>query len=243
MIEAPDSLASDVVELLNEALEWRLIGLLFERPRESWTVEVRELIPSCHDAGLTDAALRSRDTTEESYLAFLGPAGLVSPREAGYRRTTDPAQVLSEICAFHRAFAFESVREDPVDHIAVLAGFVGWLRLKEAFARANSDLESAEITRAAAERFVENHITSWAEPLATKLEAHDAGPLALAARALAVRVGAPARQVEGDWVPVGLGVEGCTLSCASEASGEEEAGELPPEFTAGLPYEIAHGPD
>lgn len=228
-------------ELLAEASDWRLIGLLLERPREDWWKQVAELAAASADAVLREAGELAREANELTYIGLLGPGGPVSPRESGYRRTGDPARTLSEIRAFHAAFFFEPEREDPVDHVSVLCAFVGWMRLKEAFAVANDDREAAEVTRAAADRFVREHLAPCGEPMVERLDAFESGHLVLAARALAARTGPRPKDAEGDWVPHGLGVDQASMTCGlGESSGEEPEGEveLPPEFTAGLPREV-----
>lgn len=55
---------------------------------------------------------------------MLGPGGLASPREVAYRGMGDPGQILSDILAFHEAFAFRPEAEEPPDHVAVEAGFL-----------------------------------------------------------------------------------------------------------------------
>ncbi|MBI5363230.1 MAG: molecular chaperone TorD family protein [Planctomycetes bacterium] len=241
MSAQPCTIEPRAAELLGEAADWRLIGLLFERPREGWKKTVAELAAACTDPLLREAGELAREAEEGRYLAFLGPGGALSPRESGYRRTADPARTLSEIRIFHAAFAFEPEREDPVDHMSVLCAFVGWMRLKEAYAVADDDRESAEITRAAADRFVREHLAPCAGPLAERLEQFECGQLLPAARALLARAGARPKNFEGDWVPEGLGVEDCSMSCGlAGGSGEEPEGEqeLPPEFTAGLPRDL-----
>ena len=232
------ALAPDGAQLLREAQEWRLLELLFQRPRAQWREEVAELAQDCADPTLNEAGASAQDADEGEYLAFFGPGGIVSPRDPGYRRPSAPAQALSEISAFHAAFAFQPAVEDPIDHVSVMCGFVGWLRLKQAFALSIGDLESADVTREAAQRFVRTHLTPCAEPLALRLTELEAGHLALAASALLARTGPRPKDVEGDWVPSGLGVEDCSLTCglAGHSGGDAEGSEeLPPEFTAGLP--------
>lgn len=238
---SPCTIEPRAAELLAEASDWRLLGLLFERPRGAWWTTVAELAAASTDELLRGAGELARAGDELLYLGLLGPGGPVSPREAGYRRTSDPARSLSEIRAFHAAFAFEPEREDPIDHVGVLCAFVGWMRLKEAFAVANDDREAVEITRAAADRFVREHLAPCAEPLLARLEAFDCGYLVPAARALVARTGPRPKDAEGDWVPQGLGVDDPSMTCGlGESSGEEPDGdqELPPEFTAGLPRDV-----
>jgi hypothetical protein len=104
----------------------------------------------------------------------------VSPREVAQRPASDPGQVLAELRAFYDAFAFHPRSEEPIDHAAFEAGFVGYLRLKQAFARARADGEAERTAAEAADAFLARHLALLAEPLARGLEQADAGYLALA---------------------------------------------------------------
>jgi hypothetical protein len=174
---------------LHQAAAWRLQGLLFERPREGWAKEVATLAREVRDEDLRAAAQTAQSADEGQYLAFLGP-GAVSPREAAYRSFADPAAILSELVTFHRAFAFQPRAEDPLDHVAVEAAFVGYLSLKHAAALAEERGEAAALAAEAREAFIERHLHPMAGPLARRLEAVDAPEwLLLASRALVNRVG------------------------------------------------------
>lgn len=183
------------------AARWRLLGLLLERPRPGWAREAEALAREAGDPLLGEAALAARDASEGGYLALLGPGGAVSPREVAYRGAEEPGALLADIAAFHRAFAFAPSSEDPIDHVAVLAGFVGYLRLKEAFALARGDAAAAETTRAAAGRFLDEHVRSVAEPFARGLEEAGAGTtlphVLLAARAALEELGPAAARAMG----------------------------------------------
>lgn len=191
-----------VVDALGRAADWRLLGLLLERPRAGWLDEVRALAEASRDAGLRDAAARAADATEAAYLALIGPGGLASPREAAYVGWRDPAWLLAEVARFYDAFAFQPRAEDPFDHVAVEVGFVAYLFLKEAFALEAGDAEAVEATVAARERFVAEHVATIAGALVERLAPAAETPLACAARELAARVPPPPAPVvpapEGD---------------------------------------------
>ena len=205
-----------VQEHLGEATAWRLLGLLFERPREGWRQEVESLRPAVCDADIAAAVEAAREeATEGLYLAVLGPGGVASPREVAYRGMGDPGQILSDILAFHEAFAFCPEAEEPPDHVAVEAGFLGYLCLKQAFARMRGHEDEAEIAAQAAARFCEEHLSSLAWPLADRLEKTEVQYLALAARALARRTG-PRRdaQLTGN-SPLQM-CDDCLLDCGEK---------------------------
>ena len=225
---------------LQDAHDWRLIGLCLERPRAATRRHVSELAANSDDPLLRRAGENIASAEEGDYLALFGPGGVVSPRESGWRRTGDPARSIAAIRAFHAAFDYRGEHEDPIDHLAVLCGFAAWLCFKQAYAIAGDQKEAAEITREALERLVREHIAPCAEPFAARSAELGAEPWLAAAQALVARAGPRPKNVEGDWVPHGLGVEDCSLTCGLAGAGAEgtdasEEAELPPEFTAGLP--------
>src|SRR5574341_155160 len=175
-----------VQELLGEAATWRLLGLLFERPREGWWHELEKLSRELGGPAINAAAeAASEEANEGLYLALLGPGGPVSLREVAYRGMEDPGRILADISAFYEAFAFQPETEEAPDHLAVEAGFLGYLCLKEAYARARGNEEEAEVAAQAAHRFREEHLASFTWPIAERLEQAGVRYLSLAASALA----------------------------------------------------------
>jgi len=177
---------SDAQALVAEAAEWRLIALLLERPRTGWHAEVAALAREVRERALSDAAEAARNATEGEYLRLLGP-GRISPREVSYRTFEDPGRILADLAATYAAFAFQPRAEEPVDHLALEAGFIGYLLLKEAFAVARGDAEAASTTAAARRDFLSAHLTA-ARPFAQRLAAAGHSYLASSSRALAARV-------------------------------------------------------
>lgn len=188
-------------DALREAVRWRLLGLLFERPRAGWAEEIEALARGTGDERLTAAAAAARGVSEGAYQAALGPGAPVSPREVAHRRREDPSAILAELKAFHESFAFVPRAEDPLDHVAVEVGFAGYLRLKEAYARARGDDCAAETCRLAFERFCERHLRFVAEPLAEYLDGSPVPHAALAARMLFETVGPSPAGPDGALLP------------------------------------------
>ena len=217
-------------ELLRQAQDWRLLGLLFERPRRDWWQEIAELADSTRDEDLRAAAAATVGAGQGAYLALLGPGGVLPSREAGYRRTSDPGQVLFEIQTAYEAFAYRPVAEDPPDHVAVEAGFIGWLCLKQAYALASGDTAAAEIAADAARTFQKRHLAAMAEPMSVRLELVESGYLLLAAKALLARVGERPKDLEGYWAPDGLAATNCASACGAWAGEEEPGADVPPEL-------------
>jgi TorA maturation chaperone TorD len=168
-----------------DALNWRLIGLLLERPRSGWIEEAEALAAETRDRQLREAVRAARGATEGTYLSLFAEGGFVSPRETTWRHREDPGQILADIAGFYEAFAFRPRAEDPLDHIAVEAGFMGYLCLKEARALAHSDAESAETTASARRRFIADHLSHFAEEWADRVSATGVPHLSAAAQAIA----------------------------------------------------------
>lgn len=174
---------------IQAAAQWRLLSLLFERPRAGWLEEIAGLAQEVSDEELRQAAAAAQEASAAEYLAILGPGGPVSPREVGYRGMHDPGHVLSDIAAFHTAFDFRARAEDPIDHVAVESGFAGYLSLKLAYAEMEADAEAAATTTAALTHFLESHLRYLAAPFAQRVRALGPKHVALAAEALVKRTG------------------------------------------------------
>jgi nitrate reductase assembly molybdenum cofactor insertion protein NarJ len=183
-----------VDRLLREAAEWRLIGLLFEYPRAGWSDEVAALASQVSDAALLAAAAEAGSHGGGPYLATLGPGGAVPPREVGYR-LEDPGRILAELLAAYAAFGYRPDLSEPPDHVAMEAGFVGYLKFKEAFALARDAQEEAGLAAEAERAFLAEHLAVMAERLARRLAVAGPRVLALAGEALLHRVRPPAQPV------------------------------------------------
>ena len=177
--------------LIAQAAEWRFIGLLLERPRGGWHTDVAMLggeLPRPEPRSLVATA---RSATEGDYLRLLGPGGLVSPREVAYQPFADPGQLLAEVAACYDAFAFRPNIEESVDHIAAEVAFVGYLLLKEAFARARGDTAAAETTAGARHAFIDAHLARFASSFTQRLETTGWSYLLATARSLRASLPAP----------------------------------------------------
>jgi hypothetical protein len=176
---------------LASAAEWRLMGLLLERPHADWRHLVGRLGEEVSDRDLRRAVETVGDASEGFYLALLGPGGDVPSRLVGYRRFSDPGWVLSDLARFYDAFAFRAESEDPPDHVAVALQFVSYLFLKEAFARGCGDTDAMAVTVSARDRFIEEHLQPVVHPLANRLAPIAPEYLVMTTRALAARVAVP----------------------------------------------------
>lgn len=178
--------------LVRQAAEWRLIGRLFECPAATWRDDIVALARDTDDPLLGSAVAHALEEAGEGlYHSTFGPGGPAPPREVSYVKVVQLGYLLSELTAFYDAFAYRPVTRESPDHVSVEAGFVGYLRLKEAYAVTRGDEEQAAVTADAAATFMREHLAAIAEPLAATLDASGLAYLAEAARALATRVGPP----------------------------------------------------
>jgi nitrate reductase assembly molybdenum cofactor insertion protein NarJ len=177
--------------LVQQAAEWRLISLLFECPSEHhWHEQVAALGDSVEDPVLRQAAEAARlEASEGLYHSTFGPGGPAPAREVSYHDNVQLGYLMSELVHYYQAFAYAPKTEEAEDHISVEAGFVAYLRLKEAYALAVEDAESAAVTASAAKQFLEDHLSRMAQPLAASLCESGIPYLAGAAEALFARVG------------------------------------------------------
>lgn len=176
--------------LVKQAAEWRLIGLLFECPGGTRRDDLVALARDVDDPLLGSAVSHALEEASEGlYHSTFGPGGPAPPREVTYVNAVQPGYLLSELAAFYDAFAYRPVTRESPDHVSVEAGFVGYLRLKEAYAMTRGDDDQAAVTAEAAATFIREHLAVLAEPLAATLDASGVAYLADAARALASRVG------------------------------------------------------
>lgn len=175
----------DENKLLREAAQWRMTALLFECPSDEWKREVANLASEVGNKDLKMAADHAQSEGSEGlYHATFGPGGPAPPREVTYRSWVQPGYLLAELSAFYDAFAYKPKTPDVPDHVAVEAGFIAYLKLKTAFATAGGDTEAATVSAEAAEKFVSDHITKYAEKLAASLEFSGIKYLALAGKSL-----------------------------------------------------------
>ena len=149
--------------LISQAAAWRLASLLLERPRSQWLKDIAQLAVEVNEQKLRHSAETAKEATEELYQRLFGPGGAISPREVSYCGMEDPGQVMAQLANFYEAFSFTPRREESIDHIAVEAGFVGYMLLKEAYAQMQGDSESGDITKEARERFINEHLQRCAK--------------------------------------------------------------------------------
>jgi len=202
-------------QLLGEAAEWRLLGLLFECPLPNWREQMDALAAEVVDADLKAAAEAARlEASEGLYHSIFGPGGPAPGREISYRDWAQPGYLLSELTGYYDAFAYQPAILEAPDHVSVETGFIAYLRLKEAYARTGSDDEHAAVTSEAAQQFITEHLSAMTEPLARSLEHSGVEYLALAGKALLARVGSPREKPFRQNLPVLSADEDSEFACA-----------------------------
>lgn len=186
-------------ELLQEAARWHLTGLLLQCPDDDWSDRLASLAEESDDAELSravDAALR--EVSAGAYHSAFGPGGPAAPREVSHRDAVVPGAFLSDLCGFYEAFAYRPPEHETPDHIAAEVGFLGYLRLKEAYARACGEEEQARIVACAAARFVEEHLALLAHRFAESVKKSGVEYLEIIARTLQSRIDPPPEEPGGD---------------------------------------------
>lgn len=195
MNEQPALDASPFPDLLRESAQWRLLGLLFEPPQAGWREELKSLAAEVGDELLAACAQQAQQEADSGlYHSTFGPGGPACPREVSHRLTLVPGALLSELEAYYAGFGYRPICPEAPDHVAVEAGFMAFLRLKQAYAIANGFAEQAEMAATAAHRFLTEHLAVIAEPLSRSLQHSGIAYLAAAAEALRSRTG-PALQL------------------------------------------------
>jgi nitrate reductase assembly molybdenum cofactor insertion protein NarJ len=171
--------------LIEDSARWRLLSMLLECPVDGWCQALTALAAEVPDPDLREAAAAAQaEASEGLYHSLFGPGGPASPREVSYRKGVESGGLLSELTGYYNAFGYDPASLEACDHVAVEAGFVGYLRLKEAYAQACADSEHDELTADAAGHFIQDHISAMAEPLAARLDQAGVHYLALASQAL-----------------------------------------------------------
>lgn len=179
-----------VRDRLREAATWRLLGRLFECPDPTWQAEIDALARELGDEDLLAAVTAAAGVaTEGQYHSTFGVGGPAPPREASYHETVELGSLMSELAVCYEVFGYRPQLAEPLDHVAVEAGFVAYVKFKQAYAEARGDREQADAAARAASRFITDHLGMIATPLADLLATSHLDYLARASRALVARVG------------------------------------------------------
>ncbi len=205
----------EAAQLLREAANWRLVSLLFSRPRDGWKTELAASALETSDLLLESAcAAALNESSEGVYHSIFGPGGPAAPREASYRTTLQLGYVLSELEAFYNAFGYSPSSEETPDHVGVETDFVAYLLVKEALARSQASSDQAETAAQARASFLDAHLSYMAEPLHRSLTCSGVRYLETAAAALLARVGSATVETNQKDAAAGLvTIEDVAFSC------------------------------
>jgi nitrate reductase assembly molybdenum cofactor insertion protein NarJ len=185
-----------VRNLLLQAAEWHALEMLFQCPSPEWKHHLADLRREIAGTDVAKAMeLAIDEASEGTFHSILGPGGPAPAREVSYREIIQLGYLMSELTTYYDAFAFRPATSEVTDHVSVEAGFMGFLRLKEAFALVSGDQERASIAREAAERFRKEHLSYIAEPLSAILDNSGEPYLEVAGRALLSRTGPREKQI------------------------------------------------
>lgn len=203
--------------LLEEAAEWRLLSLLFDCPNEHWFSQVEALGREVSDETLRRAARAAKSEASEGiFHSIFGPGGPAPGREVSYRGWVQPGYLLSELECFYDAFSYRPTTSEVPDHVAVETGFIAYLRMKELYAIGDGDQEHARTTHEASERFIEEHLSKYAQTLSKLLAASGLEYLRYAGEALFNRVGPDKDKPRQTFLPVIEEKEESAFECGGQ---------------------------
>lgn len=186
-------------ELLQQAAEWLLLGMLFEPPQGDWRETLESLAAEVRDDRLSAVARQAQEESDDgAYHSTFGPGGPACPREVSHHLSVTPGGLMAELQGWYEAFGYTPMCREAPDHVAVEVGFVAFLYFKQAYAVANGQCDQAQFVAESLARFQAEHLAVCAAPLAQALQESGIGYLAAASAALQARTGpAPTRQFVG----------------------------------------------
>ena len=233
---------ADVTASLARAALFRALALGLDDPSDTWRAEVQDqwqtLLarsaewPQAVRAAMMQAVAsfeEASDALPSEHVRLFGPAGRVPLTESSWGdagRLLGKAASLADGGGFYRAFGLEPAvaRPRPEDHLAVELEFMSVLALKEAWARNEGEDGGLAVTRAAATKFLADHlgtwIGAWCEALAEQGSPDFYRALGAAIRVLVdtecARLGARPRAVGGRIVDRALGDDAFTCPRADQ---------------------------
>lgn len=211
-----------VKELLDEASQWRLYGLLFEYPTKAWRENLEALLPSLHSAELRSIAQAALEQSSEGlHFTLFGPAGSVPAREVTYQGGVQFGYLMAELSAYYEAFGYEPQVDEAADHLAVQLGFLAFLKLKQAHAVLDGQDEAAQLTGEAFSNFLREHIAAQAEPVVKALEDFAPNYLTCAGKLILAHAGPSPRSAFPLGSSCDVGAESEAMSCGPSAAEDD----------------------
>jgi TorA maturation chaperone TorD len=113
---------------------------------------------------------------------------------------------LADIAGFYLAFGLRPATDDThrEDHVGLELEFMSLLTLKEAYAIAEGWQEPLEVTRAAQQRFIQDHLGTWIDAFTSQLRLCEPHPFYVAiGESLCALVRAEVMRLQVSLVPVG----------------------------------------
>lgn len=156
---------------LTMAANWQFFSLLFQYP-DSKVIHrtnslCQEILPSLQPKANKIASILSPEQAAV-YHVLIGSAGSISPYESDYQipgqeGIHDKGAILGDVAAFYKAFRFEYATDfqEVPDHVAVELAFLGYIKLKEAYALAIENQEDYQICSDAEKKFLNDHLLPW----------------------------------------------------------------------------------
>ena len=127
--------------------------------------------------------------TANEHVFLFGRQVRCSPYESAYSGLSpfgDKTARLADVAGFYAAFGLAPAAAQPdlEDHVGAELEFMSALALKEAWALAEGEAGALEVTRAAATKFLTDHLGRWAAAFAAAVEAATPVPFYTAAASL-----------------------------------------------------------
>jgi nitrate reductase assembly molybdenum cofactor insertion protein NarJ len=217
-----NALPPAVADLLREASEWRLFGLVFEYPTQAWRDNLEALLTSLHSTELRALAQAALEQSSEGiHIALFGPAGSVPVREVTYQGGVQFGYLMAELSAYYDAFGYQPLVDEAADHLAVQLGFLAFLKLKQAHALLNGQSDAAHLTSEAFTSFLREHVAVQAEPVLKSLENFAPAYLAGAGELIFAHAGPSPRSGFPLGSPFDAGDESEAMSCGPSAAEDD----------------------
>src|SRR5574337_2103788 len=149
------------------------------------------------------------ETLGPEYVRLFGPSARCPLHETAAGdagRLLGRSASLADIAGFYLAFGLRPATDDThrEDHVGLELEFMSLLTLKEAYAIAEGWQEPLEVTRAAQQRFIQDHLGTWIDAFTSQLRLCEPHPFYVAiGESLCALVRAEVIRLQVSPVPVG----------------------------------------
>lgn len=185
---------------LTRAASYRFLALLLSTPSDATRAELGSLAGEVERTLAEDAPKLGEvcgPSLQGLYHRLLGASGQVPDVECAYDDNTAGGRgpLIADVAGFYRAFAYPQSGPNTADHVAVELDFLGWLSMKQAYARHSGASEQLDVTSAARAKFIRDHLGRWVIPFLERLAQAGEGTHY---EAVAVLATGTLRRLEGD---------------------------------------------